>query len=32
MKQRGRDAGATGWIVKPFQPEKFISTVAKVCP
>ena len=32
MKQRGRDAGATGWIVKPFEPEKFINTVAKVCP
>jgi two-component system chemotaxis response regulator CheY len=29
-KMEGRDAGATGWIVKPFNPEKLLATVAKV--
>jgi two-component system, chemotaxis family, chemotaxis protein CheY len=29
-KQQGREAGATGWIVKPFNPERFIATVQKV--
>ncbi|HJL40853.1 MAG TPA: response regulator [Myxococcales bacterium LLY-WYZ-16_1] len=29
-KQEGRKAGATGWITKPFDPEKLISTVDKV--
>ncbi len=31
-KQEGRDAGATGWIVKPFNPEKLVETVRRVCP
>ncbi len=30
-KQDGRNAGATGWIVKPFQPEKLVQVVNKVC-
>jgi two-component system chemotaxis response regulator CheY len=30
MKQRGRAAGATGWIVKPFDPDRLLATVAKV--
>jgi len=30
-KQEGRAAGATGWIVKPFSPEKLIEVVKKVC-
>lgn len=30
-KQEGRAAGATGWIVKPFDPSKLISVVQKVC-
>ena len=30
-KAEGRSAGATGWIVKPFNPEKLISVVQKVC-
>lgn len=30
-KQEGRAAGATGWIVKPFNPEKLVSVVQKVC-
>ena len=29
-KQEGRDAGATGWIVKPFNPEKLLQVVGKV--
>lgn len=29
-KQAGRSAGATGWIVKPFQPEQLIAVVKKV--
>jgi two-component system chemotaxis response regulator CheY len=31
-KDEGRRAGATGWIVKPFNPEKLLQTVKKVCP
>lgn len=31
-KQEGKSAGATGWIVKPFQPEKLVEVVMKVCP
>lgn len=30
-KAEGRSAGATGWIVKPFNPDKLISVVQKVC-
>jgi two-component system, chemotaxis family, chemotaxis protein CheY len=29
-KTQGRDAGATGWIVKPFAPEKLVETLKKV--
>jgi len=29
-KQEGKSAGATGWLVKPFQPEKLLSTVQRV--
>ncbi len=31
MKQKVRAAGATGWIVKPFVPEKLLKVVDKVC-
>lgn len=31
-KQEGKSAGATGWIVKPFNPEKLVEVVQKVCP
>lgn len=31
-KERGKQLGATGWIVKPFNPEKLIQVVNKVCP
>ena len=30
IKQRGREAGATGWIVKPFSPEVLLATLKKV--
>lgn len=29
-KQRARQAGATGWIVKPFDPVKLIDAVRRV--
>jgi len=29
-KQQGRAAGATGWIVKPFEPEQLRVTVRRV--
>jgi len=29
-KLQGKAAGATGWIVKPFQPEHLLATVKKV--
>jgi two-component system chemotaxis response regulator CheY len=29
-KMQGREAGATGWLVKPFNPERLLATVAKV--
>ncbi|MBP9905705.1 MAG: response regulator [Rhodoferax sp.] len=30
MKQAGRAAGATGWLVKPFDPERLIEVIKKV--
>ena len=30
MKKMGRAAGATGWLVKPFDPEKLLAVVKKV--
>ena len=29
-KSRGKLAGATGWIVKPFNPDQLLATIAKV--
>ena len=29
-KQRARSAGATGWIVKPFHPEKLAAAIRRV--
>lgn len=31
-KEEGKAAGATGWIIKPFDPEKLLQTIAKVLP
>jgi two-component system, chemotaxis family, chemotaxis protein CheY len=30
MKQAGRTAGATGWLVKPFDPAKLLEVIKKV--
>lgn len=29
-KQEGKSAGATGWMVKPFNPEQLLATIKKV--
>jgi len=29
-KTQGKQAGATGWLVKPFNPEKLLATVDRV--
>ena len=31
-KDQGRAAGATGWIVKPFDPQKLLAVINKVAP
>ena len=31
-KMRARDAVATGWIVKPFDPEKLLAAIRRVSP
>ena len=30
MKSQGKAAGATGWLVKPFDPQKLLEVVKKV--
>ncbi len=30
IKQRGKAAGATGWLVKPFNPDKLLATIKRV--
>lgn len=30
-KQAGKQAGASGWIVKPFKPDVLIAAVTKLC-
>lgn len=32
VKQRGKAAGATGWIIKPFRPHQLIEVIQKVLP
>ena len=29
-KMEGKAAGATGWIVKPFNPDQLLATINKV--
>ena len=31
-KQEGRAAGATGWILKPFNPDQLLAVIKKVLP
>lgn len=31
-KEEGKAAGATGWLVKPFDPDKLLQTIGKVLP
>ena len=31
-KMEGKSAGATGWIVKPFEPQQLLAVVKRVCP
>lgn len=31
-KEQGKAAGASGWLVKPFDPERLLLTIAKVLP
>ena len=31
-KREGKDAGASGWIVKPFKPDQILSTLNRVVP
>lgn len=30
MKTRGREAGATGWLVKPFDPQRLLDMVRRM--
>jgi two-component system, chemotaxis family, chemotaxis protein CheY len=32
QKQEGRAAGATGWMIKPFDPERLLATLRRVLP
>jgi len=32
MKTKGKAAGASGWITKPFKPEQLLNVVKMVCP
>lgn len=31
-KMEGREAGATGWMVKPFDPETLLQTLQRIIP
>ena len=32
VKREGRAAGATGWLTKPFEPQRLLDTLAMVVP
>jgi two-component system chemotaxis response regulator CheY len=29
-KLEGKAAGATGWVVKPFSPDRLLATIARI--
>lgn len=31
-KRQGKEAGASGWVTKPFKPEHLLSVVKMICP
>lgn len=31
LREESRDAGATGWIVKPFHPQQLVKMMQKLC-
>ncbi|PLX84140.1 MAG: two-component system response regulator [Desulfuromonas sp.] len=31
-KREGKEAGASGWIVKPFKPAQLLAVVRMICP
>ncbi|MBN2810652.1 response regulator [Treponema zuelzerae] len=32
LRQKGRELGASGWIVKPCEPDKLLSAIQKLIP
>lgn len=32
LKTEGKEAGASGWVTKPFKPEQLLSVIRMVCP
>lgn len=32
LRQKGRELGASGWIVKPCEPDKLLSAIQKLLP
>lgn len=32
LKQKGKAAGASGWVTKPFQKDSLLAVVKMVCP
>jgi two-component system chemotaxis response regulator CheY len=32
FRQIGREVGATGWLTKPIDPGKLITTIQRICP
>ena len=31
MREKGRAAGATGWITKPYAPQKLVAVMRRIC-
>lgn len=32
IKEEGKAAGVSGWIIKPFKPEQILNVVRTICP